>query len=300
MRSVRERAVRAVVGAGLALGLVLSFSASPANAAIGEVRIGSKNFAGAEVLSQIYGQALAAKGAQVTFLPDVGPTEATFDQLGQGTFDGYGEYQGTLLEFLGGEPSNNSAETHTALEATLDAYGFVVSQPGPAVDVNGFYVMRKTAAKYKLTTVSDLKKVADELTFGGPPECRERPLCLGSSSQLLYGLEFSKVLQLDAGGPETRNALKSGRIDVGILFTASSVIPKGAVLLRDNKGLQPADSPVMVLQKSAATPEVLSVIDAVSAEITTTAYRKMCLEVSVDHHDPADVAATFLAQNNLP
>ena len=153
--------MRAVVGAGLALGLVLSFSASPANAAIGEVRIGSKNFAGAEVLSQVYGQALAAKGAQVTFLPDVGPTEATFDQLGQGTFDGYGEYQGTLLEFLGGEPSNNSAETHTALEATLDAYGFVVSQPGPAVDVNGFYVMRKTATKYKLTTVSDLKKVAD-------------------------------------------------------------------------------------------------------------------------------------------
>ena len=100
--------------------------------------------------------------------------------------------------------------------------------------------------------------------------------------------------------PETRNALKEGRIDVGILFTASSVIPKGAVLLRDDKGLQPADSPVMVLQKAAATPEVLAVIDAVSAEITTTAYRKMCLEVSVNHHDPADVAATFLAQNNLP
>ena len=73
------------------------------------------------------------------------------------------------------------------------------------------------------------------------------------------------------------------------------MIPKGAVLLRDNKGLQPADSPVMVLRKTAATPEVLDVIDAVSAEITTTAYRKMCLEVSVNHHDPADVAATFLA-----
>ena len=121
MRSVRERAVRAVVGAGLALGLVLSFSASPATPPSARFRIGSKNFAGAEVLSQIYGQALAAKGAQVTFLPDVGPTEATFDELGKGLFDGYGEYQGTLLEFLGGEPSNDSAETHSALEATLDA-----------------------------------------------------------------------------------------------------------------------------------------------------------------------------------
>ena len=232
--------------------------------------------------------------------PTSGRRRPRSSSSGRDTFDGYGEYQGTLLEFLGGEPSNNSAKTHSALEATLDAYGFMVSQPGPAVDVNGFYVMRKTATKYKLTTVSDLKKVAGRLTFGGPPECLERPLCLGSSSQLLYGLEFQKVLQLDAGGPETRDALKAGRIDVGILFTASSVIPKGAVLLHDDKGLQPADSPVMVLQKSAATPELLAVIDAVSAEITTTAYRKMCLEVSVNHHDPADVAATFLAQNNLP
>jgi osmoprotectant transport system substrate-binding protein len=300
MRSVRQRAGRAVIGAVLALGLVMSLPAASAHAAIGAVTIGSKNFAGAEVLSQLYGQALAAKGAQVTFHPDIGPTEATFDELKLGAFDGYGEYQGTLLDFLGGMPSNNSARTHAALEALLDAQGFVVSQPAPAVDVNGFYVMRKTATKYKLTTVSDLKKVAGKLTLGGPPECIIRPLCLGSSSQELYGLQFRRVLQLDAGGPETRVALKSGRIDVGVLFTASSVVPKGAVLLRDNKGLQPADSPVMVLRKSAATPEVLDVIDAVSAEITTADYRKMCLEVSVNHHDPADVAATFLAKNNLP
>ena len=113
-------------------------------------------------------------------------------------------------------------------------------------------------------------------------------------------MQFAKVLKLDAGGPDTRAALKSGRIDVGVLFTGSSVIPKGAVLLRDDKGLQPADNPVMVLRKDVATPEVLDVVDAVSAEITTEAYRKMSLEVSVNHHDPADVAATFLADNNLP
>ena len=56
----------------------------------------------------------------------------------------------------------------------------------------------------------------------------------------------------------------------------------------------------MVLRKDAATPEVLDVVDAVSAKITTAAYRKMSLDVSVKHHDPADVAATFLAANNLP
>jgi glycine betaine/choline ABC-type transport system substrate-binding protein len=47
-------------------------------------------------------------------------------------------------------------------------------------------------------------------------------------------------------------------------------------------------------------PDVLDVVDAVSAKITTAAYRKLSLDISVRHHDPADVAATFLADNNLP
>ena len=114
--------------------------------------------------------------------------------------------------------------------------------------------MRKKAKKLKLTTVSDLKKIAHKLKIGGPPECAERPFCLGSASQKLYGLKFAQVLKLDAGGPDTRAALESGRIDVGVLFTASSVIPKDAVLLRDDKALQPADNPVLVLRKDAATP----------------------------------------------
>jgi osmoprotectant transport system substrate-binding protein len=284
----------------VALGLAASFPPPAARAAIGSIQIGSKNFSGAEVLSQLYGQALAAQGGQVTFHPDIGPTETTFEKLEQGEFDAYGEYQGTLLEYLGGTPTSSTARTHAALQQKLGPMGLVVSEPAPAVDVNGFYVSRKTAAKYKLTTLSDLKKVAPRLVFGGPPECAERPLCLGSDSQRLYGFRFEKVLKLDAGGPETRRALEQERIDVALLFTGSSVIPKDAVLLRDDKGLQPADNPVMVLRQEAATPEVLDVIDSVSAQITTAAYRKMSLDVSVRHRDVADVAATFLADRNLP
>ena len=274
--------------------------AQPAGAEIGTMRIASKNFAGAEVLSQLYGQALAAKGAQITFQPDVGPTEATFAALAQGTFDAYGEYQGTLLEFLGGRPSNDSRRTHQRLQDLLRPMGLVVSSPAPAIDVNGFYVTRATARKYKLTTLSDLVKVAPKLRFGGPPECETRPFCLGSNEQDVYGLDFKTVKKLDTGGPLTRKALTSGTIDVALLFTGSSVIPRDAVLLRDDKGLQPSENPVLVLRREAATPDVLSVVDSVSAQITTVTYRTMSLDVSVRHHDPADVAATFLAQNNLP
>jgi osmoprotectant transport system substrate-binding protein len=290
-----------LVAIALAASVAFAYTGgAPAGADIGTMRIASKNFSGAEVLSQLYGQALAAKGAQVTFQPDIGPTEDTFAALAQGTFDAYGDYQGTLLEFLGGRPSNNSRKTHEQLQARLRPMGLVVSEPAPATDVNGFYVTRATARKYKLTTLSDLVKVAPKLRFGGPPECEQRPLCLGSDEQDVYGLDFKKVMKLDTGGPVTRRALTSKNIDVALLFTGSSVIPRDAVLLRDDKGLQPSENPVFVLRREAATPDVLQVVDAVSAQITTTAYRNMSLEVSVQHHDPADVAATFLAQHNLP
>ena len=121
--------------------------------------------------------------------------------------------------------------------------------------MNGFYVTKKTAKKFKLKKVSDLKKVAKKLTFGGPPECLTRPLCLGDLSQKLYGLKFSDVKKLDPGGPITVSALENGDIDVALLFTGSSVIPKDAVLLTDDKGLQPADNPVFLMTEGDGIEE---------------------------------------------
>src|SRR5262245_62162646 len=303
MRNGQVRGIRGpVVGtlAALCCAALVTLAAPAAAADLGATRIGPKNLVGAEVPSQLYGQALAAKGAQVNFDPDFGPTETIFQKLRAGDFDAYGEYQGTLLEYLGGMPTHDTEGTHVALEEKLRPLGLVATTPAPAVDVNGFYVTRKTANRYNLTTISHLRRVASKLAFGGPPECINRPLCLGKSFQDLYGLRFKSVKQLDTGGPETGAALVSGRVDVAILFTGSSEIPRNAVLLRDDRGLQPADNPLLIVRMEAATPELLDVVNTVSAQVTTAAYRKMSLEVSVRHHDPADVAATFLSGHNLP
>ena len=130
--------------------------------------------------------------------------------------------------------------------------------PASAQDVNGFYVLKETANKYHLKNVSDLKAVAPQLTFGGPAECLDRPLCLGDKEQQLYGLNFKEVKKLDPGGPITNQALDDGTIDVGLLFTGSSVIKPDYVLLKDDKGLQPADNPIALMRKPKATAEVKS------------------------------------------
>lgn len=262
--------------------------------------VGSKDFEGAQLLSEIWGQALEAKNYTIDVKANIGPTEVTYPALESGDdIQAIGEYQGTLLAFLGGEPTADRAETYAALQDKLDGTGIVASKPAPAVDVNGFYVTKKTAKKYKLKTLSDLVEVSDKLVFGGPAECEERDLCLGAKSQDLYGFNFSEVKKLDPGGPITVQALEDGDIDVGLLFTGSSVIPKNAVLLKDDKGLQPADNPVFLVREDKAKPALLKIVNKVAKKITTKAYNAMALSIFNDKEDPADVAAEFLKKNNL-
>ena len=137
------------------------------------------------------------------------------------------------------------------------------------------------------------------LVFGGPPECLERPLCLGDTEKSLYDLDFKEVKKLDPGGPITVKALQDGTIQVGLLFTGSSVIDKDFVLLEDDKGLQPADNPTAIINKSKATPDVVAIIDAVNKKITLDEYNKMALSVFNDKEDPSTVAGDFLKRVGL-
>jgi len=288
----------ALLTAGVLM-LAVALSAGVASAQSKSLTVGSKDFAGAQAISQAYGQALENKGYDISFKDNLGATEIVYTALKNGDIDGYADYQGTLLQYLGGTATGDSATTYAALQDKLKGTDIVASKPAPAVDVNGFYVSKDTAKKYKLKNVSDLKKVASKLTFGGPPECQDRDLCLGAVEQSKYGLDFSEVKKLDAGGPITVKALQDGDIDVALLFTGSSVIPKGAVLLKDDQGLQPADNPVFLIKKDKATAATTKILNQVSAKLSTAAYNKMSLDISENKEDPSDVAAAFLKKNGL-
>jgi osmoprotectant transport system substrate-binding protein len=275
-------------------------SASPAQGGSkGSLTIGSKNLPGAQVLGQVYGQALAKDGYKISYKENLGTTEVVFAALESGDIDLYPDYLNTTVQFLGGTGGADVNQVKSELDAALASRGIVATTPAPAVDVNGFYVTKKTAKKYKLKNVSDLTAQASKLTFGAPPECEQRPLCLGDTSQQLYGLQFKEVKKLDTGGPVTVKALEDGDIQVAILFTGSSVIPKDAVLLKDDKGLQGADNPVVLVKQDKNTPELDAAVDKVSAKITTRQYRKMTLAVQNDKEDPKDVAETFLKDNKV-
>jgi osmoprotectant transport system substrate-binding protein len=274
-------------------------SSSSGTATKSSLIVGSKDFAGAQLISQAYGQTLAGKGYKITYKDNIGPTETVYPLLENGDIDLYGEFSGTFLTYLKGQPSSNSTQVFDAVQQKLAGKNIVAVGPATAQDVNAFYVLKKTADKYNLKKVSDLKPVANKLVFGGPAECLDRPLCLGTTEQQLYGLNFKEVKKLDPGGPITNKALDDGTIDVGLLFTGSSVIKPDYVLLKDDKGLQPADNPIALINKPKATTEVRAIIKTVNTKLDSAAYNEMALKVFNDKEDPSTVVTAWLKKNGL-
>ena len=305
MRKARLRLGSRALGAML-IGSVLVLAACGSSGSKSDsastkpaIIVGSKDFAGAQIISQAYGQTLESKGYDITYKDNIGPTETVFPLLQKGDIDLYGEFSGTFLTFRGGTPTSDSAEVFSAVQTELAKSDIVAVGPASAQDVNAFYVLKATANKYHLVNVSDLKAVAPQLTFGGPAECLDRPLCLGDKEQQLYGLNFKEVKKLDPGGPITNQALDDGTIDVGLLFTGSSVIKPDYVLLKDDKGLQPADNPIALVRKQKATSEVKSILGSVNAKLNRAAYNEMALKVFNDKEDPATVVTAWLKDVGL-
>ena len=109
---------------------------------------------------------------------------------------------------------------------------------------------------------------------------------------------FKEIKSLDFGGPETVAALKSGAVQVGELFSTSVYDPDFQVLV-DDKHLEAADNIAPVIRTEVDTPDVTTLLNGVSAKLTTDGMLSLNKMVDIDHQDVADVAKTFLNEQGL-
>lgn len=278
---------------GWGVALVLVFSAAcarpappPASTtalADAEVTVASFDFPESALLAELYGQALEASGHRVRRALSLGPREFVQPALARGLVEFVPEYAGTALRFLEpGAPAADPQATHAALVHALAGSRVVALAPAPAQDVNTFVVTRSTASRLGLTDLTDLAGVAGGLTFGGPPECDVRPLCLLGLRQV-YDVSFREVVPLDAGGPLTRTALADGYVDVALLFSTDPVLAtEDIVELADVRHLQPAEqvTPLVRAEVVSRWPGLVERVNQVSALLTTQELRALNAEVA--------------------
>jgi osmoprotectant transport system substrate-binding protein len=271
------------------------------------ITVGSFDFPESVLLAYIYADALAAKGFPVRVLPDLGTRELVEPALMTGLVQLVPEYTGSALNFISlGRRSATSDATQSdrALARSAARRGLVAAQPAPAQDANAIVVTAATAARYHLRSIGDLATAARKLVFGGPPECRERADCLPGLERR-YGLRFATFTPTDTGGPLTMQALASGQIGVGLLFTTNPAIPRQhLVILADNRALQPAENIIPLVRRATMDrygPRLLTALDAVSARLTTPVLRSLNARMELDGLDARKVADDWLrAQALIP
>jgi len=271
-----------------------------------EVKIGAQNFGESAILSQIYGQALDAKGYKVKQVSLGGARKVVYPSFQAGDFNLTPEYAASALEFLNnnaGQATSDADETVSLLRTQLKKKNLTALNPSPAVDTNAFVVTKEYADQHGLTTISDLKKVESDAKFGGPPDCATNAYCVGGLKSR-YGIDLTKNFKaFDFGGPQTKNALKSGAIDIALLFsTDGAIADQKWVVLKDDKGMFAADNVVPVLTDQLAKDggsELTDLLNQVSAAITTSELTDMNKQSDIDKEDPDQIAQNFLKSKNL-
>ena len=274
---------------------------APAEGEGGPITVGSTNFSEQLILASMYAQLLENAGVEVEERPNLGNREVVYPAIESGEIDLLPEYTGALATFVNGgeEPEDTSTEGLVSYLGENLPEGLEVLEPSDAQDQDASAVTQETADEFGLTTLSDLAEVCDQLVAGGPAEEETRRVGLPGLEEV-YGCTFSEFRALDAGGPLTVEALNSGQIDVGRVFTTQGIIEEnGWVVLEDDQGLVPSENIIPLVRSEVLTDDVESILNELSAALTEEDLIELNRRVDIDQEDPADVATSFLEEAGL-
>lgn len=268
---------------------------------VDSITVGSADFSESQLLAEIYGQAVAAKGMQYKHQSNIGNRESYMAAIKDSSVHLLPEYTGAALAYFdkGIEPSDEQ-KTYDDLKGAVSD-GLEVLDKSPAADEDAVVVTQATATKYNLKSIADLKAVAGELAIGGSTEFKVRTAGLKGMKDK-YGIEKWKgeYKTLDAGGPLSLKALLDGTIQVTNLFTTNAAIKKNnLVLLEDPESILPPNNVVPLIRTDHKSPDVAAALNAVSAKLTTDDLTALVERIDVGKEKTADVAKDWLTKNSL-
>jgi osmoprotectant transport system substrate-binding protein len=202
----------------------------------GKIVIGAADFSENQTLGALYEIVLDAAGYDAS-VQQIGNRELYEPSLEKGEITVVPEYAGTFTEFLNKKFNGGSAtpvatgdvdKTVTALKTLADKAGLVLGKASKAADQNAFAVTKAFADKNGVKTLTEFaEKCSGTATvLGGPAECPQRPFCQ-PGLETTYNLKAGKFSSLDAGGPQTKNALTTGAITIGLVFSSDGALAAG-------------------------------------------------------------------------
>jgi osmoprotectant transport system substrate-binding protein len=295
-------AAGAIVLAGCSSGNPLDNSgASSSNSAGSDtITVGSAAFPENEIIAQVYAQALEANGVSVKTKLNIGQRAVYLAALKDGSIDLIPEYTGNLLQnYDKTSTAQSSDDVYAALNDALPK-GFEVLKQSKAEDKDSYNVTKEFSEKNNVTSLADLKGLSIPLTLAGNPELGQRPYGVPGLKSV-YGVDATLLPISDSGGPNTVKALLDGQAQLADIFTTTPAIKtNGFVTLEDPEHMILAQNVVPLINSKKVTDKVSSVLNTVSAALTTEDLIAMNEKSSGDAKESADaIAKEWLAEKNL-
>lgn len=263
--------------------------------------VGSADFPESKIIAEIYAQALAANGFTVGRQFGIGSRETYVPAVKDHSIDLIPEYTGNLLQYFDPKTTATAADdVELALARALPG-DLSILTPSPAADTDTVAVSAETAKKWNLKTIGDLAQHSAQVKFGAPSEFLQRTEGL-PGLKAKYGLDIAPVNFIaisDGGGPATVRALVDGTVTAADIFSTSpAIVQNNLVVLDDPKHNFLAANVVPLVASQKKSDLLKTVLDAVSAKLTTKALIEMNTAVSGNSGVDADQAARKWVQDN--
>ena len=264
--------------------------------------LGTKNFAEAFIIGELYRQALRSQSINVTLRKDIGPTEVIDKELQSGAIDAYPEYLGVAVTVAAGrdDAGSTAEETYALAKEFYAGRGQAISQPTAFENVDAIATTQYFAQRRGLATVGDLRALP-RVTLGARPEFEQRRQGL-AGMQDVYGLDNVEFEEIPIG--EQYRALDRNEIDAANVFTTDGQLAGGGYkLLEDTERVFGFQHVALVIDEDKLEElggsGFMRTIDAVNERLTTSAMIQMNRDVELDRQDPAIVAERFLRTAGL-
>lgn len=274
-----------------------------ASADLKSVVVGSADFPESKIVAEIYAQALEANEFTVVRKFGIGSRETYIPALRDHSIDLVPEYIGNLLQYF--DPKSTVTIPDQVELALLRALpgDLSILTPAQADDTDTVTVTEATASKWKLKSIADLAPHSAEVKFGAPSEFIKRSVGL-PGLKAAYGLDIAPdnfVSISDGGGPATVRALLDGTVTAANIFSTSPAIPQNKfVVLADPKNNFLPGNVVPLVSSQKKSDALKSILDAVSATLTTKGLTELNAAVAGNSGvDPDEAALKWVRDNGF-
>jgi osmoprotectant transport system substrate-binding protein len=267
------------------------------------IAVGSADFTESKIIAELYAQALEANGFSVRRQFGIGSRETYIPAVQDHSIDLIPEYTGNLLQYFDKEtPATTSDAVLLGLLKALPG-DLSILYPSPAEDKDTLAVTEATAQKWNLKSIEDLAKHSPEVKVGAPSEFQTRVTGLVGLKDK-YGLVIAPanfVAISDGGGPATVQALTGGTVTAANIFSTSPSIEQNKlVVLEDPKNTFLAANVVPLVASQKMSNELKTVLDAVSAKLTTEGLIQLNADVEGNKGvDPDEAAKKWIKDNGF-